>query len=187
VPFRANRLRPQLWMRAQFCDPRGKIDLKRRPLSRFTVNQDVSPTLLDNAINRGQSQAGSLPISLGGEEGFKNADKVASSMPSRCRLPRAVYIFLRKGLTADRRRPRRLSPAQLQNKLAAPEACVARVTARLTTTWSSWPGSASITAEDAFDTIRTSMSSPAAAQQLGNILQFDRSCRAVAAELPTCG
>src|SRR5208283_889267 len=33
----------------------GEVDLKRRSLSRFAVDQDVSSALLDNPINRGQA------------------------------------------------------------------------------------------------------------------------------------
>src|SRR5208282_1643452 len=73
MPFRTDgfdfrlRFEPELMIRA------GEIDLKRRSVSRFTVDQDVSGALLDNAVYGGQAQTGAFAHLFGGEEGLEDA------------------------------------------------------------------------------------------------------------------
>src|SRR5579863_5889841 len=72
-PFWPDRLDFSAGSEPDFVLRAGKIDLERRALSRFTVNQNVPRALFDNAIYGGQAQTGSLAGLFGGEEGFKDA------------------------------------------------------------------------------------------------------------------
>ena len=60
LPFRTDSLHFGLGCEADFVIRAGEIDLKRRAMSRFTVDHDVSCALLDNAVYGGQAQAGSF-------------------------------------------------------------------------------------------------------------------------------
>src|SRR5579871_4402572 len=48
-----------------------QVDLKRRPAAYFAVDPDVSAALLDDAVHRGEAEAGALRA-LGGEEGLED-------------------------------------------------------------------------------------------------------------------
>src|ERR1700687_1392231 len=56
LPFRSDGLHFRLGSEPDSVIRAGEIDLKCRSVSRFTVDQDVSCALLDNAIYSGQTQ-----------------------------------------------------------------------------------------------------------------------------------
>ena len=55
VPFGTDRFRFRLGSKADFVIGAGEVDLERRPMSGLTVDQNVSATLLDDAVDRGQA------------------------------------------------------------------------------------------------------------------------------------
>src|SRR6266568_203830 len=59
-PFRSRRLCPR------------EVDFKGRPVARFAIDVDEAVMLLDDPIDDGQPQAGSLPHLLGGEKRLKD-------------------------------------------------------------------------------------------------------------------
>ena len=59
-----------------------KQDLEARALPGLAVHADVTPALGDDAVGRGQPQAGALAQGLGGEERLEQMRRVSSSMPS---------------------------------------------------------------------------------------------------------
>src|SRR5690606_22359208 len=50
----------------------GKIDAEGGAHAQLALDPDISTALLDDAVDRAQSQAGSLPLLLGGKEGFEH-------------------------------------------------------------------------------------------------------------------
>ena len=48
-----------------------QVDLEGRSLARFAVDIDEAVVLLDDAVDRGQPQAGALAHFLGGEKRFE--------------------------------------------------------------------------------------------------------------------
>src|SRR5208282_1397798 len=73
LPFWSDGLHFRLGFEPDFVIGGREIYLERRSVSGFTVDQDVSRALLDNAIYSGQAQTRSFAHFFGGKEGFEDA------------------------------------------------------------------------------------------------------------------
>src|ERR1700733_1646716 len=71
--FRTNRLCFGLRSDSDLVFRAGEVNLERRSVSRFAVDQNVSPAVFDNSIDSGEAQAGSFAYVLGREERFEDA------------------------------------------------------------------------------------------------------------------
>ena len=60
--------RPSVWTCSALPTMPGQVDLEGRSLARLAVDIDEAVVLLDDAVDRGQPQAGALAHLLGGEE-----------------------------------------------------------------------------------------------------------------------
>src|SRR5271169_3921653 len=58
------------------CIHDRKVDFERGPLSRFTVNPDIAPTLLHDSVRHGETEPSSSPQTLRGEEWLEDSRQI---------------------------------------------------------------------------------------------------------------
>src|SRR4030066_1259838 len=73
----------------------GKIYLEGRPMTRLTINPDISSALPHNSISGRQTQPCSFALLFGGKEGFKNSFFDLRSHSHPCVTHRKHYIMTR--------------------------------------------------------------------------------------------
>ena len=119
---------------------------KRVALADLGIGEDEAARLLDDAIDGRQPEAGALAHFLGGEEGLENlAEHAGARCRTRCRSPTRRCSRRPAGCRSRAPRPGRPAPHR-SGWSASRRPCGAMasraLTARLTMTCSSWPGSA---------------------------------------------
>src|SRR5439155_18378558 len=85
-----DRLAPTLLCRGRWCDlgflngglNQRQIDTEGRALSNSALYRNVTPTLVDDAVDGRKTQSGSLPKLLSGEERLKNVSARLSIHPA---------------------------------------------------------------------------------------------------------
>ena len=120
----------------------GRCTLTVVPDAGLRVELDLAAGLADDAVDRREPQAGALALRLGGEEGLEDAGlRSRRPCPRPCRSPSAG----RSGRPQARPRASASSStfAVSITRLPPPGIASRALTARLTSTCSSWPGSAS--------------------------------------------
>ena len=86
----------------------GQVDLEGRSLARFAVDVDEAVVLLDDAVDRGQAQAGALAHLLGGEERLEDVVQGLLVHAAAVVADGQQHILARAQTRHDRRsRPRR--------------------------------------------------------------------------------
>ena len=124
----------------------GQVDLERGALPRLAVDRHESAALLDDAVHRGEAEAGALAHALGGEERLED-------VPQRLRIHAGPGVGDEERRHIGRARPdptclgaRACSPTAtfMVSMVSVPPSGMASraLSARLSSTWSSCPGSA---------------------------------------------